>query len=142
MAVGEVIIGACASGRIDPITVNGPDISAFIRSTFRSIWSLEMLLMMTREQERRWSPGELVTALRASDLVVSRALEDLDAAGLIAAEVGGQLRYAPASPRLRALVAGTSDFYQRSPDAARRLILDQRQGGPTVFADAFRFRKD
>ena len=42
-------------------------VSRFIRSSFRSVWSLEVLLLLKRDQ-RSWAHGEIVAALRASEL--------------------------------------------------------------------------
>ena len=52
------------------------ELSRFIRSSFRSVWSLELLLLLKRER-RTWTHAELVAALRASDLIVGQGLEAL-----------------------------------------------------------------
>ena len=53
-----------------------PELSSFIASSFHSVWALELLLLLKSEQ-RKWSPDELITALRASDLVLSQAIGTL-----------------------------------------------------------------
>jgi hypothetical protein len=118
------------------------DIQGFIRSTFRSVWSLEMLLFLRDHRERAWSPGELVTALRASDVIVAQSVEALVAAGLVATEKEGSARYLPASPDLDALVEGAKIHYAKSPDAVRRQIVLSSQSGLAAFADAFKLRRD
>jgi hypothetical protein len=40
------------------------------------------------------------------------------------------------------LVAAAIDFYQKSPDKVRRLIVAQASPGVTAVADAFKLRKD
>lgn len=114
----------------------------FIRSSFRSIWSLELLLHMKQDEERAWAADELVAALRGSDLIVAQSLEYLIAAGLISINERGRARYQPASPHLRSLVNEAEALYTRSPDAVRRMIISASHGGLTAFADAFRIRKD
>jgi hypothetical protein len=57
------------------------DVLRFIGSSFRSVWALELLLLLKREP-RVWLRDELVTAMRASELVVTNALDTLVAAGL------------------------------------------------------------
>jgi hypothetical protein len=116
------------------------EISSFIRSSFRSVWSLELLLLLRREP-RLWSHDELVGALRASDLVVSQGLEMLCIAGLVTVDEKGSGLYSP-TPGAAALVDGAAAFYARSPDAVRRLIVDRKVSGLTAFADAFRLRKE
>lgn len=118
------------------------ELSSFIRATFRSVWSLELLLHMSDNKDRSWSREDLVTALRASDLIVSQSLESLLAAGLISIDDEGCARYSPASADLERLAEATKKRYAKSPDAIRRLIISSTTGGITAFADAFRLRKD
>lgn len=116
------------------------EVSGFIRSSFRSVWSLELLLLLKREP-RAWTTEEIVQALRASDLVVVQSLESLSAAGLVAREKDGAARYAPL-PSLAPLADSAESYYARSPDAVRRLIVGGGAGGLAAFADAFRLRRD
>ena len=117
------------------------DVSGFL-STFRSIWSMELLFLLLQEPERRWSSPELVNALRASELVVSQAIDALHAAGLIVQESDNLVRYGPASEDLHELVVAAQALYVRSPDAVMRLVMRSRSDNLVAFADAFRFRKD
>jgi hypothetical protein len=118
------------------------EVESFIRATFRSTWSLETLLLLRREPERWWTRGDIVMALRASDLVVSNSLERLCVAGLVMVEEGGTARYQPVDPALDSLVDGAEQFYARSPDAVRRMIVAAANPGITAFADSFRLKKD
>jgi hypothetical protein len=131
--------GADGDGECERMT-SEEEVSSFIRSSFRSVWSLELLLLLRREP-RNWSHEELVSALRASDLVVSQALEMLCIAGLVAVDDKGNGIYSP-TPGAGALVDGAALLYARSPDAVRRLIVDRKVSGLTAFADAFRLRKE
>ena len=117
------------------------DVAGFL-STFRSIWSMELLFLLLQEPERRWSSPELVNALRASELVVSQAIDALHAAGLIVQESDNLVRYGPASEDLHELVVAAQALYVRSPDAVMRLVMRSRSDNLVAFADAFRFRKD
>jgi DNA-binding transcriptional regulator GbsR (MarR family) len=121
--------------------VSRDDTVRFIRSSFRSVWSIELLLLLKREP-RPWTREEIVSALRASDLVVSQGLDALVAAGLVAVEEGGRASYRPASPDTAALVDAAETHYARSPDAVRRMIVDASTGSLGAFADAFRLWKD
>lgn len=120
----------------------GHDTARFIRSTFRSIWSIELLCFLRKQPGRDWSPAELVAALRASDLIVSQSLAGLTAAGLVVTSANGSVRYQPASADLDALAGAAEAEYARSPDAVRRMIIAASSGGIAAFADAFRLRKD
>ena len=117
------------------------ELSRFIQSSFRSVWSLELLLLLKREQ-RPWSREEIVTSLRGSDLIVSQGFDTLSAGGLILVDENGKATYGPASASLAKLVEEAEAYYARSPDAVRRLIIGASPSGLAAFADAFRLRKD
>ena len=118
------------------------EVESFIRTTFRSIWSLETLLLLRSDSERWWTRGDIVAALRASDLVVSNSLDRLCIAGLVMVEESGSARYQPVDAALDGLVDGAQQLYARSPDAVRRMIVAAANPGITAFADSFRLKKD
>lgn len=113
----------------------------FIRDSFRSVWSLELLLLLRSDQARAWSQAELVDRLRGSDLVVQQSVASLVAGGLVLIEDEGA-RYAPASKDIERLIGAAEQLYSKKPDAVRRLIVSAAHGQLTAFADAFRLRKD
>lgn len=112
----------------------------FIGSSFRSVWALELLLLLKREP-RPWSRDELISTLRASELVVNKALDELVAAGLISLD-GDGARYMPVSDDIAKNVKQVEKVYSARPDAVRRAIVSASASGATAFADAFRLRKD
>jgi hypothetical protein len=114
----------------------------FIRSTFGSIWSLELLLVLRGRAEHRWTHDELIQTLRASEQVLMRSTADLTAAGLAEVDQHGRARYAPTSPALDETVAAVADLYASRPGTVRRLIVGGALDPIVNFADAFRFRKD
>ncbi len=118
------------------------EVTSFLRSTFRSIWSMELLFLLLGDSSRCWSGPEMVSALRASELVVSQAVDTLNAAGLVVPEQDDCVRYGPASDELHELVVASRALYLKSPDAVRRLIIRSQSDSLIAFADAFRFRKD
>src|SRR6476469_886725 len=94
----------------------------FIRSAFCSIWSLELLLTLRDDPERRWTRSELINGLRASEQVDARSCDELAAAGLIE-RVGDQIRYAPISAETEQRVAAAAELYAGRPALVRRLIV-------------------
>ena len=118
------------------------EVANFIRTTFRSVWALELLCFVRQNRDRTLSHAEVVAELRGSDLVVTQSVAGLAAAGLIVTEADGSARYAPASADLDALVEQAEALYASSPDAVRRTIVAAATPGLTAFADAFRLRKD
>ena len=122
--------------------MTGPDhdLLRFVASSFRSVWALEVLLVLKREA-RVWSHEELVATLRASDLVVSKALDSLLAAGLASVDAQGA-RYMPVSEEVARNVERTESLYAAKPDAVRRRIVSSSAADLAAFADAFRLRKE
>ena len=116
------------------------ELLSFIASSFRSVWALELLLVLKREP-RAWSRAELVTALRGSELVVSQALDGLVAAGLISVDDAGAC-YTPANDELAQCMDRVEQLYRTKPNAVRRAIIAASSSSATAFADAFKLRKD
>ena len=119
-----------------------PDVSSFIRATFRSVWALELLCLLRQEPRRGLSHADMVAGLRGSDLVVTQSVASLAAAGLVLAEADGSARYSPATEDLDRLAEAAAALYAKSPDAVRRTIVAGANPALTAFADAFRLRKD
>ena len=116
------------------------DLLRFIGSSFRSVWALELLLTLKRER-RVWSHEELVSTMRASELVVNKAVDALVAAGLATVE-GQGVTYMPINTEVAACVDQLEVLYAVRPDAVRRAIVSAASSGASAFADAFKLRKD
>ena len=117
------------------------DLAAFIGSSFRSVWSFEIALLLKRHPER-WTHAEVVQALRASDLVVSHSIETLTRAGLVDADAEGRFVYAPVNANAAEMMDKAERLYETRPDHVRRLIVSQGSPGLTAFANAFRLRDE
>ena len=115
-------------------------LARFIQSSFRSVWSLELLLLLKNEQ-RPCTQEQLVAALRASALVVSKALDSLVAAGLATVDAEGAATYAPVSDEVADYVDQVEALYRSRPDQVRRLIIAASAPGLAAFADAFKLGK-
>ena len=115
---------------------------AFIKDSFRSVWSLELLRILKSDPSRSWARAELVERLRASDSVVEQSIDSLMAGGLVVVDAEGEARYAPATPDLDRLSNNAEELYDRRPSTVRRVIVMSGTGSLTAFADAFRLRGD
>jgi hypothetical protein len=122
------------------VSSSDDDVLRFVAASFPSVWALELLLALKRER-RPWSREELVATLRASELVVSRALEALVAAGLASFEDGGAI-YLPVNAEVEACVERVEQTYRTRPNAVRRAIIAASASSATAFADAFKLRRD
>lgn len=112
----------------------------FVAANFPSVWALELLLALKRAGGR-CTRAELIDKLRASELVVSRALDGLEAAGLLSIE-GDSAVYLPANRGVEALIDRSEDLYRRRPNTVCRAIVSVRTSSASAFADAFKLRRD
>jgi hypothetical protein len=122
------------------VSASNHELLQSIGSTFRSVWALELLLLLKSDQ-RTWLTSELVARLRASELVVTNALSGLTAAGLTSVDAEG-VRYQPANEDIGNFADRVEQVYASRPDAVRRAIIASSASGAAAFANAFRLRKD
>ena len=110
---------------------------AFIRRNLKSVWALELLLLLRADRERGWTTAELVGELRASDSLVARILEDFRRHGLVGDE--GGWRYAAKAADAE-LCDQIEALYRERPMTLIKAIStppDRLQ----ALADAFRIKK-
>lgn len=113
-------------------------LATFIATSFRSVWALEVLLLLKREA-RPLSTGEVVASLRASSAIVNQAFGSLVAGGLAASE-GGSAEYRPVTPEVESLVDAAERVYATRPDYVRRIIVAGANPSLIAFSDAFRLK--
>lgn len=116
------------------------DVLRFIAASFPSVWALELLLVLKHDGDPLPSQ-ELVTRLRASEVVVSKALEALVAAGLASVEAGGAV-YLPVNSDVDRYVDRVQEMYRSRPNLVRRTIVLAGSNSAAAFAEAFRLRRD
>jgi hypothetical protein len=117
-----------------------PDLVAFVREHLRSVWALELLLVLRRDPERCWTAAELVRELRGSAGLVNDNLVRFERSGLAVREDEGCFRYRPAAPILDDLCQRLEKAYRERPVAMVNLIAAPRDPLQSL-ADAFRFRR-
>jgi DNA-binding IclR family transcriptional regulator len=118
------------------------ELLAFVGGTFRSIWPLELLLLLRQEPRRPWQQDELVRELRASASAVSQGLVELRRIGLVSVDPHEGHSFAAGSAISEQTVAQLIDLYSRKPRAIMQAILSAPNDRIQTFADAFRLRKD
>ena len=116
------------------------DALRFIAASFPSVWALELLLTLKQEASP-WPREQLIARLRASELVIGKALDALVAAGLASVDDKGA-RYLPVNRDLADHVLAAERLYATRPNLVRRTIIAHASGSASAFADAFRLRKD
>ena len=80
--MGDMRVVPLRSALLARAAMMADDLAHFVSSSFRSVWALELLLLL-KSRAGFHGVDELVTMLRASDLVVRQALGDLIAGGLV-----------------------------------------------------------
>lgn len=116
------------------------ELLSFIASSFRSVWALELLLLL-KSEGRAWARSDLIAHLRASDLVVANALAELVAAGFASVDEDGAC-YRPATDEVGRSLDAAEKLYRSRPNAVRRAIIAAGSSSATAFADAFKLRKE
>ena len=118
-----------------------PELAAFVREHVRSVWAVELLLLLKRDPERTWPAADLVRELRASPSLVNDNMQRFERSGLARRDEGEGWRYVPAAPLLGELADRLEAAYRERPVSIINLIAappDPIQG----LADAFKFRGD
>ncbi len=138
------MIGKRAPSRLEKFSaLSATDpLNRFIRETFRSVWSLELMLHLKRQPGCRLSSADLVRELRSSEHIVVTAGAQLVAAGLLTSTEDLAYGYTPASDDLARMADAVEAVYAKSPDAVRRIIVSPSAKSLTAFADAFRLRRE
>ena len=121
------------------MTSSDDDLLQFIAASFPSVWALELLLAL-RSDRRVWTREDLVATLRASDLVVSKAVDALVAAGLASIEGNGIL-YLSVNRDVDHCAERVEQLYRTRPNKVRRAIVAASASNVTAFADAFKLRR-
>jgi hypothetical protein len=115
-------------------------VESFIREQIGSITELELLLLLSRDPNKSWSPEDAAKSLYVAPDAIRAFLERLCARGFCEA-ADNAYRFAPKTAELAELVASVSECYQQ-----RRLtVINLIYAGPVEkfrnFADAFRLRR-
>jgi hypothetical protein len=117
------------------------EVLAFLTASIRSIWTLELLLLLRRQRERAWQAGVLVQELRASANVVQLGLASLAGAGFVAVDEQGGTQYQPLSPQLEALADAVAALYATRPVTVINAIAAPSDDKLRIFSESFRLKE-
>lgn len=123
--------------RISGAPLSDPGFLGLVRKHIRSVWSLELLLLLRRPPGQAWRAEDLVRELRASMPLITGCLVKLEESGLAAAE-DGAWSFAPVTPELERFCDQLAEAYQTRPVALISLIAAPSQ--VQDLADAFKFK--
>jgi hypothetical protein len=124
----------------DPIP---EEMQRFILLAIPSVPYLEALLLLRSAPELAWDAAQVARRLYSNEKSAQALLEQLHAAGVIAADAGDALRfhYAPQSGDLRTMIDQLAAIYSRNLIGVTNLIHSTTNIKARQFADAFLFRK-
>jgi len=113
----------------------------FIRASLKSVWALELLLLMRKCSGRGWTVAELTRELRASELLVYNILREFVETGLVVETAPEIFEYRAATHALDLLVNSLAGIYAERPVRVIEAIVNAPNQNIQVFADAFNLRK-
>ena len=129
--------------------MTGPPLSQeltdFIRSSLPSYPAAEVLVRVSREAGRAWTPQEIVETVPPLNLTPEAAKEYLVhfvSSGLMRAEPGVSFSFFPSSEQLKNAVALLADAYDHRPVTLIRTMASIATATIQSFADSFRLKRD
>jgi hypothetical protein len=112
------------------------DVDLFIDS----LDSLEVVMLLYREQSRGWTADQVATRLRISARVARRELERMSTRGI--AILGDAFRFDGSDPERAAAVARIGAIYSTRRIELINYVASQTLKRIQSIADAFRIKKD
>lgn len=119
-----------------------PDGLAQLVRSLRSLWAIEVLLLLYRDADRPRTIDDLVRELRSSEPLVVDVVTLLEQVGVAARQADGSYRYQAATPDRAALVAELDRIHAERPLALARAIHGAPDDKLRAFSDAFKLKKD
>jgi hypothetical protein len=114
----------------------------FIQGSIKSVWAIELLLLLRRNTDRAWRAEDLTRELRSSPLIVADALLTFKTFGLVDEDSEQLHRYRPASQELVELVDELARLHATNPVTLIEAIFSAPDRKLRLFADAFRLKKE
>jgi hypothetical protein len=114
----------------------------FIQANVRTIWALEMLLLLCRNEGRCWTVDELDRELRGSVGLVRNVLNGFEQAGLVKRGTGETYRWEPSTGELGRLSRDLVSLYATHPFSVIKAITEAQTDRIQTLADAFKIKKD
>ena len=103
---------------------------------------LEVLLLLSSQPDRDWSPEAVFAAIQSSHASVTHRLQNFLEEGLLIQPGPMTFRYSPKTAALAEAVRGLAAIYKEKRVKVIELIYRKPVDDVQSFADAFKFRKD
>ncbi|MCC6915499.1 MAG: hypothetical protein IT566_17510 [Rhodospirillaceae bacterium] len=116
-------------------------LASFLRTTIKSVWALDLLVLMKNAPDQAWTVAILNDRLRASTSLVEEILATFIRQGLVVSEADGSYRY-QAGGDADAVAGELIRLYGERPLAVIKEIVTAPNEKIHSFVDAFRLKKD
>lgn len=103
---------------------------------------LEILLLLSSQPERDWSPEAVFTTIQSSQASVAQRLQEFLEKGFLTQTDPPLVRYAPKNQALAAAARALAVAYKQKRVKVIELIYRKPVDDVQSFADAFKLRKD
>jgi hypothetical protein len=120
--------------------VTEQEILTFVATSLRSVWALEVVMLLRRGRSKPWPMVDIIRETRSSQTAAAEALSILKSIGFVSEE-GGVFRYWPATPRLEMLAAEIETLYASKPATVIKAILGAPHDRLRIFSDAFKLKE-
>jgi hypothetical protein len=119
-----------------------PEVRQFLTDHIDSAEQLEILLLLHRDPDRRWTAQEVSQAIYTVPASALMRLEGLVSLGFAASSGGADPTYVfePRDQELRARVKALAEAYRKDRVSVIKLIFTRPPDPLQSFADAFRLR--
>lgn len=114
----------------------------FIQENIKSVWAIELLLVLARDRNRVWGEDELVREMRGSAIALQEAVRNLRLVALARQEPDGRVRFNSASASVDELTTEIEKVYATKPRAVMNAIFSVPNEKLRMFADAFKLKRE
>ena len=117
------------------------EVRQFLLQCIDSVEQLEVLLLLHRMSEQRWSAEAVAQVLYSNPDSIAHRLAGLHSNGLLAVTESSSYRYQPKSTALDETVTLLANTYRERRVAVITIIASKPMENVRAFSDAFRLRK-
>lgn len=118
------------------------ELRKFIHANVRTVWALEMLLLLCRGPQRSWTVEEIDRELRGSVGLVSNLLARFEQAGLVRRVAEAAYRWEPSTAELERQSRELAVLYATHPFTVIKAITEAQTERIQTLADAFKIKRE
>lgn len=121
------------------------DVRAFMEQNIDGIEQLEVLRILSENEDKRWDVASLMAEVQAPSQALLGYLGTLQSRGLISSvqrEEGTLWQYGSSSEEMRTMLSRLLQTYKERPVTMIRMVYAKKAKSLEAFSDAFRLRKE